>query len=302
MTRQLRHPIYLQLSGEELLLRSRTLAKKLHACDLCPRLCGADRISGQTGFCKTADKAIVSSFGPHLGEEQPLVGFRGSGTVFFAGCNLGCVFCQNSDISHGALGQAVTATRLAEIFLAIQDMGCHNLNLVTPTHVTPQILEALSSAIENGFQLPIVWNTGGYDSKEILAALNGVVDIYMPDFKLWNRETSKRLLQTDNYRNIAAQCLKEMHRQVGDLIMDENGIAQRGLLVRHLVLPNGLADTPEVSKFIAAISTNTYFNLMDQYRPCHMAHHTAGIDQTLTGAQFKQALTAVHAAGLTRLD
>ncbi|MCP4605571.1 MAG: radical SAM protein [Proteobacteria bacterium] len=296
------HPAYLNLPNDELRARGETLKKQLADCNLCPRRCGVDRISGEIGFCKIAKDAVVSSFGPHYGEERPLVGKHGSGTVFFAGCNLGCIFCQNADISHRVEGRPATQDMLAEIFVKLQKMGCHNLNLVTPTHVTPQILCALSQAKKLGLKIPVVWNTGGYESPEILIALDGVVDIYMPDFKMWREETAERLLQASNYPAVASKAIKEMHRQVGDLEIVKSGVATRGLLIRHLVLPEGLADTSDIAKFTAKLSKNTYFNLMDQYRPCHMAHETPGIQRSPSYDEFKSARAAVLAAGLERLD
>jgi putative pyruvate formate lyase activating enzyme len=296
------YPAYLGPAKNELGSRGKAMLDNLGSCTLCPRRCGVNRLAGEIGFCKIGAEAMVSSFGPHFGEERPLVGLRGSGTVFFAGCNLGCLFCQNSEISHYSLGSPASPERLASVFLEIQAVGCHNLNLVTPTHVAPQILIALDSAVKLGFKLPIVWNTGGYESPESLKALDGVVDIYMPDFKMWNSETASKLLQAVDYPEIARAAVEEMHRQVGDLDLDESGVARRGMIVRHLVLPNGLSDTAEVAEFIAGLSTQTYFNLMDQYRPCHMAEETDGIERILLAHEFKDALAATKAAGLKRLD
>jgi putative pyruvate formate lyase activating enzyme len=230
------------------------------------------------------------------------VGSRGSGTVFFSGCNLKCIFCQNEDISQYVRGRRVGPETLAAVFLEVQEIGCHNLNLVTPTHVTPQILEALAVAARLGLRLPIVWNCGGYESLEVLELLDGVVDIYMPDFKLWDPEVAKRLLDAPDYPEVARQAIAEMHRQVGDLELDRHGVARRGLLLRHLVLPNGLAGTADVAEFIASLSPTTYFNLMDQYRPCHRAHETAGIERSPNFDEWKTALAQTRAAGLQRLD
>ncbi len=301
MTSGLR-PAYLSLSPDELRERSIALGTRLGSCDLCPRCCGVDRASDEIGFCKIGKDAVVSSFGPHHGEERPLVGIKGSGTVFFAGCNLGCVFCQNEDISHYVRGRRVSEEALADIFIEVQEMGCHNLNLVTPTHVTPQILAALAAAMTSGLSIPIVWNTGGYESPQILAAIDGVVDIYMPDFKMCSEETAKRLVQAKDYPEVAGNAIAEMYRQVGDLVIDSTGVATRGLLVRHLILPNELADTPDVAGFMAALSKDTYFNLMDQYRPCHQAFDTPGIERIPSQSELEKARNTVKAAGLKRLD
>jgi putative pyruvate formate lyase activating enzyme len=293
---------YLQLPSGALADRASDLSSRLADCDLCPRLCHVDRTSDEIGWCGIGRQAVVASLGPHYGEERPLVGSRGSGTVFFSGCNLGCVFCQNDDISQNVRGRRVGPETLAAVFLEVQEMGCHNLNLVTPTHVAPQILEALVVAARLGLALPIVWNCGGYESMESLAALDGVVDIYMPDFKLWDSEVADRLLSAPDYPEVAREAIAEMHRQVGDLQMDERGVATRGVLLRHLVLPNGLAGTPDVAAFMASLSADTYFNLMDQYRPCHHAFETDGIQRPPSFDEWREALAQTRAAGLTRLD
>ena len=209
----------------------------LNGCTLCPRECNVDRLSGDSGICKTQDKVLVSSYNPHFGEEAPLVGQEGSGTIFFAHCNLMCNFCQNYDISHEGHGQVIIDEQLAQIMLQLQNIGCHNINFVTPSHVVTQILSALEIAVENGLSVPLVYNTGGYDKVETLELLDGVFDIYMPDFKFWDSEIAEKTCNARDYPEIAQKAVVEMHRQVGDLVIDENGIAQRGLLVRHLVLP-----------------------------------------------------------------
>ncbi|MGC8719808.1 MAG: radical SAM protein [Thermodesulforhabdaceae bacterium] len=236
-------------------------------CTLCPRMCKVNRLENQKGRCLLGRYAVVASYGPHFGEESPLVGRNGSGTIFFAGCNLGCIFCQNYDISHTSDGYVVSPAQLAEIMLELQRMGCHNINFVTPSHVIPQILESLPYAVEKGLNVPLVYNSSGYDRVAALKLLDGIVDIYMPDFKFWDPALSKRWCDADDYPDRARSALKEMHRQVGDLII-EDGIAVRGLLVRHLVMPGFLEDTRQILKFIAEeISPNTYINVMDQYRP-----------------------------------
>lgn len=246
---------------------------------------------------------MVSSFGPHFGEESPLVGSCGSGTIFFTNCNLRCLFCQNYDISHLGRGEEVSGGQLAAIMLNLQRSGCHNVNLVSPTHFVPQILEALCMAAEEGLRLPLVYNTGGYESSETLALLDGVVDIYMPDAKYWGPEVARLLSEAPDYPEVMRQALKEMHRQVGDLAIDGLGIARRGLLVRHLVLPEGLAGTREVMNFIAKeISPNTYVNVMAQYRPCYRAQEIPELRRPISPEEYRQAVEGALGAGLHRLD
>jgi len=275
----------------------------LSQCNLCPRNCLVDRHHGQRGLCRTGDQPVVSSYSPHFGEEDPLVGQHGSGTIFFTHCNLYCIFCQNYEISHGGEGEEVSIPDLAAMMLLLQKRGCHNINFVTPSHQVYQILAALPMAIEGGLLLPLVYNTGGYDALETLRLLDGVVDIYMPDFKFWDPQVAKDLCQAEDYPEIARQALKEMHRQVGGLVTDEAGIAQRGLLVRHLVLPDGLAGTREIMEFLAReLSPNTYVNVMGQYRPCGRASEHPSLRKFLTGPEHKQAQQMAREAGLTRLD
>lgn len=246
---------------------------------------------------------MVSSAGSHFGEESPLVGTHGSGTIFFSGCNLLCSFCQNYDISHLREGSEVEADRLAGAMLQLARGGCHNINLVTPSHVVPQILEALVQAVEGGLHVPLVYNTGGYDSVETLTLLDGVVDIYMPDFKFWENAWAERLCGAGDYRERAMEALREMHRQVGDLEIDEAGVAVRGLLVRHLVMPGGTAGTEGVMRFLATeISRDTYVNVMDQYRPCWEAQKTPAVNRRISREEYEQALEAARKAGLHRLD
>jgi putative pyruvate formate lyase activating enzyme len=275
----------------------------LKSCTLCPRRCKVDRLSGETGVCKTGEKAYVSSFNPHFGEEDPLVGTHGSGTIFFTHCNLLCIFCQNYDISHLGHGEQVSNKKLADIMLHLQKAGCHNINFVTPSHVVPQILSAIEIAVEKGLSVPLVYNTGGYDRVETLKLLEGIIDIYMPDFKFWDPEIAKTLSNAKDYPEVARKALIEMHRQVGDLIIDESGIARRGLLVRHLVLPHGLAGTREVMRFIAnKISSNTYVNIMSQYRPCGRASEIKELSDYLSQKDYKTALQEAREEGVSRLD
>ncbi len=275
----------------------------MRACTLCPRQCRIDRLSQQTGTCKTPEKAWVSSFQAHFGEEAPLVGSHGSGTIFFTHCSLMCNFCQNFDISHEGMGQEVTDHQLAEMMLALQRAGCHNINFVTPSHVVAQILSALAVACDQGLKIPLVYNSGGYDCVETLQLLDHIVDIYMPDFKFWDPDTADLTCQAEDYPQVAQAAIREMHRQVGDLVMDEQGIARRGLLVRHLVMPQGLAGTRQVMEFIAGeISINTYVNIMPQYRPCGELNRTPQLQRAITRTEFNQALQAAKQAGISRLD
>jgi putative pyruvate formate lyase activating enzyme len=275
----------------------------LQACDLCPRGCAVDRTEGPAGTCRTGRRARVGSFGPHFGEEEPLVGRHGSGTVFFAGCNLNCTFCQNCAISQGrGTGREVTAAQLASVFLAVQGDGCHNLNLVTPTHVLAQILDALALACGRGFALPVLWNCGGYESPAALALLDGIVDIYMPDLKFTEAGPAREFCGAPDYPEVARAAVAEMHRQVGDLALDETGLARRGLLVRHLVLPGGLAGTAAAMRFLAGLSPRTYVNVMGQYRPEHRAGGHPVIGRRPTSAEMDDARAAARAAGLLRLD
>ncbi|PQP34656.1 radical SAM protein, partial [Desulfobacteraceae bacterium SEEP-SAG9] len=272
-------------------------------CTLCPRRCKVDRMSGQTGFCKTGASAYVSSYNPHFGEEAPLVGSQGSGTIFFTHCNLLCIFCQNYDISHEGYGREKSHEQLASMMLQLQNAGCHNVNFVTPSHVVPQILAALERAIEEGLSVPLIFNTGGYDNVETLKILEGIFDIYMPDFKFWDPEIADATCKAKDYPEMARRAIIEMHRQVGDLEIDEAGIARRGLLIRHLVLPSGLAGTREIIKFIAKkISSNTYVNIMPQYRPCGRASEMEELSIRLSADDYNNALQAAGEEGLTRLD
>ncbi len=272
-------------------------------CSLCPRRCGVDRMAGEKGFCRTGRYAVVASYGPHFGEERPLVGRSGSGTIFFSQCNLFCTFCQNYDISHGGEGTEATPEDLAAIMLALQRGGCHNINFVTPSHVIHAILEALPIAIRNGLQIPLVYNCGGYERVPALKLLDKVVDMYMPDFKFADPETARDLCDAPDYFDRARAGIREMHRQVGDLQCDRNGIAQRGLLVRHLVMPNGLSGTAQVMEFLAReVSPMTYVNIMDQYHPCGGAFGKPEIGRRITREEFSQALDAARRAGITRLD
>ncbi|HEX9147466.1 MAG TPA: radical SAM protein [Candidatus Binatia bacterium] len=284
--------------------RIRQAFRHLERCDLCARYCYVNRLLTVRGaVCRTGECAVVHSFGPHHGEEDVLRGHRGSGTIFFSWCNLRCVFCQNWEISHKGVGHAVQPQELAAMMLDLQEQGCHNINLVSPSHVVVQILAAVEIAVKEGLRLPLVYNTGGYDSFEALALLDGVVDIYMPDMKYGNSLTARKCSKVRNYVEVNRMAVKEMHRQVGDLILDANGLAQRGLLIRHLVLPGDLAGSEQVFDFIAReISPNTYLNLMDQYRPCYRADEYSPLDRPITTAEYGTALEAAKRCGLRRLD
>ncbi len=275
----------------------------LKCCTLCPHQCLVDRHHGERGLCRTGDLPVTSSYGPHFGEEGPLVGRKGSGTIFFTHCNLYCLFCQNYEISHGGEGEEVSIADLAALMLALKQRGCHNLDFVTPSHQVYQILAALPLAIAGGLDLPLVYNTGGYDAVETLRLLDGVVDIYMPDFKFWEPSVAADLCQAENYPEMARRALKEMHRQVGDLVVADTGLAVRGLLVRHLVLPGGLAGTREIMEFLAReISPGTYVNVMGQYRPCGRAVAHLLLRQPLSAGEYAEAQRLAREAGLTRLD
>jgi putative pyruvate formate lyase activating enzyme len=293
------------------LLRSGELSRRvdrarshLADCDLCARYCRVNRFEGIRGaVCRTGERAVVHSHGPHHGEEAPLSGWRGSGTIFFSWCSLRCEFCQNWDISQRGVGQEVDAGELSEIMLALQSRGCHNINLVTPSHVVAQILEAVLLAARGGLTLPLVYNTGGYDSAEALALLDGVIDIYMPDMKYGDSATAREFSHVRDYWKVNRAAVREMHRQVGDLVLDERGIARRGLLVRHLVMPGGVSGTETVLRFLAGeVSRNTYVNIMDQYRPCYRAFEHPPLDRPLRRDEFAQAIAAAERLGLQRLD
>jgi len=293
------------LAGGELKRRADQAVRGLADCAVCPRCCAVDRIAGETGDCGIGRHARVASYCAHPGEEDPLRGWRGSGTVFFSGCNLHCVFCQNADISQHAAGNEATPRRLADMMLELQDRGCHNINWVTPEHVVPQALEALAIAAEDGLHLPIVYNTSAFDSIDTLRLLDGVVDIYMPDFKCWSAEDAEGYLGARGYPDAARAAVREMHRQVGDFVTDDRGLARHGLLVRHLVMPGGLADSREILRFLAEeISPDTYVNLMDQYRPANRvdADHYRELNRGVTPDEMAVLHRFAREVGLHRFD
>lgn len=276
--------------------------ERLRRCHVCPRHCAIDRLEGDLGFCLVGAQPFVSSYGPHHGEEAPLRGWNGSGTIFFASCNLRCVYCQNYEISQLRQGRDVSAEELAEMMLGLQKQGCHNVNLVTPSHQVPQILEGLLLAAQKGLRIPLVYNTSSYDELETLRLLDGIVDIYLPDFKYADAETGLKYSKVPGYPQVAKTAIKEMHRQTGDLVLDDRGLALRGLLVRHLVLPGGLAGTADIMRFLAdEISTHTYVNIMGQYRPCWKAFAYPPLDRQITKEEFDEAVKAAKARGLHRL-
>jgi putative pyruvate formate lyase activating enzyme len=299
-------PAYLRLwQSGELTRRVELGLQKLADCTLCPRNCHVNRLEGGTKVCKSGRCATISSYFAHFGEERCLRGSRGSGTIFFSWCNLRCVFCQNHEISWLGEGCPVRPDQLARMMLSLQDQGCHNINLVTPEHVVPQILEALLPAVERGLRLPLVYNTSAYDSLDSLALMDGIVDIYMPDFKFWDSGQARRYAKAPDYPEVARHAIKEMHRQVGPLVTDKNGVALRGLLLRHLVMPGGAAGTPEIMQWIACeLGPETYVNLMDQYRPAGdvNAKDYPEINRHITKREFQEAVEAFYAAGLSRLD
>ncbi len=299
-------PAYLELYRQgELARRAEVALGQLSRCRVCPRECDVDRLADEKAVCGNGRYARVASYAPHFGEEDPLRGTRGSGTIFFAGCNLRCVFCQNYDISQGEAGAPVSPERLAGMMLHLQRSGCHNINFVTPEHVVPQILEALVIAAADGLCLPLVYNTSAYDSLDSLRLLDGVVDIYMPDFKLWDPDLAFRYLKARDYPAAARQAIQEMQRQVGDLQLDNRGIARRGVLLRHLVMPRLVADTAVIMRFLAdEVSPNLYLNLMAQYYPAHKVSREKypEINRRLVVEEYRQAYQAAQEAGLWRFD
>lgn len=278
------------------------LLKVLECCTICPRKCEVNRLKGEKGYCGTSRQARVASANSHFGEEPPLTGRNGSGTIFFSSCTLLCSFCQNYEISHLNYGQEVSPLQLASMMLDLQSAGCHNINFVTPTHIIPQIIEALIIAVEKGLDIPLVYNCGGYENPETLKLIEGVIDIYLPDFKFWDNEIAMRYCNAGNYRDYAVKAVKEMHRQVSDLYINEQNIAVKGLLVRHLVMPEGTAGTGNIMKFLAEeVSPNTYVNLMNQYFPCGGAARDKLVGRRITPEEFAKAYEQTVNAGIRRI-
>ncbi len=293
---------YLNLSSKDWQVRIKKAFERLTACNICPRNCRVNRLKNQKGFCRLGRYAVISNSHPHFGEERCLVGERGSGIIFFSHCNLACQYCQNYDISQLDFGQEVTEEKLAQIMIGLQKIGCHNINLVTTTPNIAQILKALPLAIKQGLNIPLVYNSSGYDGVNALKLLDGIIDIYLPDFKYADAKIAKQYSLVTDYPKIAQEAIKEMHRQVGDLVIDKNGIAQKGLLIRHLVLPNNLAGTDKILDFIAQkISKNTFVNIMDQYHPAYKAFYLKKINRSITKKEFQKALDWAREKGLSRI-
>ena len=294
-------PSYIQLHeiGE---LKSRVAAGRemLRECNLCARECGVNRLQDEKGVCRSGSGVMISSAGPHFGEESPLVGRHGSGTIFLTNCNLRCVFCQNYDVSHQGRGKEISTEELANAMLALQGMGCHNVNFVTPTHYIPQILAGLLIAVKGGLCVPLVHNCGGYESVDALKLLDGVFDIYMPDMKYGDNAAGEKYSKAPDYFHAATAAISEMHRQVGDLTTNSEGIAESGLLIRHLVLPDGLAGTGKVVEFIAGLSRNSYVNIMDQYRPAYRANRYPELSRRISSREYRDAISLAQEAGLSR--
>ncbi len=314
-------PSYLKLSKKELDKKITSVLGLMQKCRVCPRKCGVNRLKNERGFCQVGRNPIVSSYNPHLGEERCLVGTRGSGTIFMTWCNLRCVYCQNYKISQMGVGKEITAKKLADIMISLQDQGCHNINFVSPTHQVPQILEALPKAIEKGLKLPLVYNTNAYDSIETLKLLEGIFDIYLPDFKYSDNKIALTYSQAPRYFEIAKAAISEMHRQVGDLIIKsrlenqipkwkkENqqylkdipwGVAIRGLLIRHLVLPENLAGSKKIMKFLSQLSPHTFVNIMDQYHPYFKALNYPQLARRITRQEYQQVAKWAKRYGLWR--
>jgi putative pyruvate formate lyase activating enzyme len=291
LTKKLKYPTYLNLKESELDKRIEKAYKLLSPCQVCPRNCGVDRLEGEKGFCHSGKEIMISSYNAHFGEEPPLVGNFGSGTIFFTNCNLRCVYCQNYPISQLGNGNKVSLSKLAEIMLALQKRKCHNINLVTPTHFVPQILKSLKIAIKMGLHIPIVYNTSSYESVETLRLLEGIIDIYLADARYADNEIAEKYSAAPHYFEVMKESLTEMYGQVGNLIMDKEGIARSGLIVRHLVLPKGLSGTKNIMHFIAKeISLHTYISLMAQYFPAYKAKEFPEISRRINKEEYEEAL------------
>lgn len=301
-----RKPAYFSAKSDGRLRKAREAAgRQLRSCSLCPRCCGVDRLAGERGFCGVGRYAEVASYGPHFGEESVLVGQHGSGTIFFCGCNLRCSFCQNYELSQCSHPDCVAVgdDELAAVMLELQRLGCHNINVVTPSHVVPQLLGGLDRAVDQGLAIPLVYNCGGYESLETLELLHGIVDIYMPDIKFSSKASSLAYMAAPDYPLVARQALLAMQRQVGDLFIDEEGIAAGGLLVRHLLMPGGMGETKEILEFLATeISRDCYLNIMAQYRPCGRARATDRLNRTIETEMYDRAVRYARELGLHRLD
>jgi len=293
---------YLKLTEKEIQIRAQGARELLNPCRLCPRECNVNRLKKSNGFCKIGEKPVISSYNLHFGEEAPLVGREGSGTIFFTSCNLACVYCQNYDISHLKQGKEVSIEKLALMMTELQDRGANNINFVSPTIWVPQIIEALIVARNQGLNVPLVYNSGGYDSVKTLKLLDGIIDIYMPDFKYSDSGLAKKYSGINNYFSVAKKAIKEMHRQAGDLIINKHDLAEKGLLIRHLILPDNIAGTEKVMKFLALISKGTYINIMDQYRPVYKAGKYRELNRGITQEEYEKAIEIAKEKGLHRFD
>lgn len=295
------YPGYLKLGKKELKKRIKKAYQLMENCMLCPRKCGVNRIKGEKGYCRTGIDLEISSFYSHMGEEPPISGWNGSGTIFFTHCNLRCVFCQNYPISHLGYGNKISIDRLAEIMLTLQKRGCHNINLVTPTHFTPHILAAVDKAIDKGLRIPLVYNCGGYEAMETLKLLKGVVDIYLPDIKYGSSREAKKYSNAPDYFEVAKKAVKEMYEQVGELQLSREGIAQRGLIIRHLVLPNNLAKTDKVLSFIKnELSPHIHISIMNQYFPAYKAINIEDLNRKVTDKEYRRVLNLAKKLSLER--
>jgi putative pyruvate formate lyase activating enzyme len=297
----MKYPSYLNFSEKELEKRIEKLFKILENCEICPRKCHVNRLKGQKGYCQLGFLPKVSAFHPHFGEESCLVGFGGSGTIFLTSCNLACVYCQNFEISQLRIGEEVSFENLAEMMIKLQEIGCHNINFVTPTPQVPQILKSLKIAIKKGLKIPLVYNTSSYDSVEVLKILDGIFEIYLPDARYGDSKIAQKYSGVPNYFEIMKEAIKEMHRQVGDLIIDERGIAKRGVLVRHLVLPNNLAGSEKIFQFLAEVSKNMAINIMDQYYPCYKAFEFPELSRRITKKEYEEAIELAKKYSLKRI-
>ncbi|MBN1932832.1 MAG: radical SAM protein [Desulfobacterales bacterium] len=297
-------PVYIKAFQSGLLHEKVKSANKiLNSCVLCPRECRINRIEGQLGICKTGKNAWLNAYKAHLGEETPLIGKNGSGTFFFTHCNLLCIFCQNYELSHEGRGKEISNSEMAEMMLILQEAECPNIHFISPTHVVPQILSALEIAVQKGLSIPLVYNSSGYESIETLKILDGIIDIYMPDFKFWDPDISEKLCSAYDYPEKARAAIIEMHRQVGDLVLDESGKAHRGLLLRHLIMPSGLAGTQNIMHFVAQeISPNTYVNIMPQFKPHGRSYEVKELMNCITEDDYADTLKAAREAGIHRID
>ncbi|WP_457622013.1 radical SAM protein [Persephonella sp.] len=292
-------PSYVELYERGILKeRVERLYSRLENCDICPHRCKVNRLKDEKGFCKTGENVFVASFFSHRGEEFPIRGYRGSGTIFFSYCNMRCVYCQNYDISQLGEGKLYTPKEIASIMLYLQEEGCHNINWVSPSHVVPQLVKALYIAVKNGLKIPVVYNTSSYDSIETLKLLDGVVDIYLPDIKYLNEEYGRKYSKVKNYPDVAKNAVKEMYRQVGNLKTDKDGIAYRGVLVRHLVLPEDISTTKEVIDFLRSVSPDMHINIMPQYHPYYKAFDFRELSRKIKTEEFLKALKYAQDSGL----